>query len=146
MPYHITESCTGCTGCLKICPVFAIEGKKDQRHIINEKRCVECGVCGRVCPRSAINDNTGKACSPLKRSQWPKPVINTELCSACGICVNECNPGALRISEPRFKGDIKVYAELLEGRRCVGCGICMKLCPLEIITMENPQAQTEADQ
>jgi len=139
MPYHIGEECTGCTACAKLCPVFAISGERGARHAINEKRCVECGVCGRVCPKSAIKDSAGKTCVPVKRSQWPKPVIDTETCSACSICVNDCTPGALRISLPKFRGDIKVYAELAQQQKCVGCAICESHCPLGAIKMEAVQ-------
>ena len=139
MSFHIGEECTGCTLCAKLCPVFAIKGEKDTRHIINDRRCVECGVCGRVCPRGAISDGAGKACTLVKRPQWPKPVINTEVCSACSICVNDCTPGALKISLPKFRGDIKVYAELSQEQKCVGCGICESHCPLEAIKMEVAQ-------
>ena len=136
MPYHIGEACTGCTICAKLCPVFAITGERNSRHIVNEKRCVECGVCGRACPKSAINDSAGNHCASLKRGQWPKPVINTKTCSACSICVNDCTPQALRISMPKFRGDIKVYAELAQPQKCVGCAICESHCPLGAVTME----------
>ncbi|MCL1929309.1 MAG: 4Fe-4S binding protein, partial [Treponema sp.] len=134
--YHINEDCTGCTACAKLCPVFAITGDRNVRHVINDKRCVECGVCGRVCPKGAISDNAGKTCVTVKRTEWPKPVIKTETCSACSICVNDCTPGALQISLPKFKGDIKVYAELAQPQKCVGCAICESHCPLGAISME----------
>lgn len=136
MSYHINEACSGCTACAKNCPVFAISGERNARHSINEKRCVECGVCGRICMKSAIVDNSGKICSPVKRTEWPKPVINAGACSACRICVNDCTPGALQISQPKFKGDIHVFAELSESKRCVGCGICRQHCPIGAIKME----------
>ncbi len=150
MSYTISGLCGGCTACAKLCPVFAIEGERGGLHTINEKRCVECGVCGRICSKGAVSDSAGKICSRVKRSEWPVPVINTELCSACGICVNDCTKEALRISLPRFRGDIKVYAELADERRCVGCGICEKHCPLGLITMtqaagQNMTEQPEAD-
>jgi len=135
MAYNISEACSGCTACARLCPVFAITGERGQRHIVNEKRCVECGVCGRVCPRSAIFDGAGKTCAPVKRAEWPKSVINSEMCSACSICVNDCTPGALRISLPQFRGDIRVYAELAQPQRCVGCAICEAHCPMGAISM-----------
>ena len=135
MPYNINEACNGCTVCAINCPVFAISGEKGSRHLINEKRCVDCGVCGRVCQNSAVSDNSGKLCSPVKRSEWQKPQIDTQVCSACQICVHDCKAGALRISLPKFQGDINVFAELFNSKRCVGCGICEKHCPVGAVKM-----------
>jgi len=138
MAYNIGEECSGCTACAKLCPVFAItrnEGK-NSRHIINAKRCVECGICGRICQKGAVSDSSGKICVPEKRAQWLKPVINKEICSACSICVHDCTPGALQISLPQFRGDINVFAELKHPNKCVGCGICKSHCPLAAISME----------
>ena len=134
--YCINEICTGCTACAKLCPVFAITGKKDKPHTINDKRCIECGVCGRICPKGAITDGAGRTCVPVKRAEWPKPLVNRKICSACSICVNDCTPGALKISLPQFRGDIKVYAELAQPQQCIGCAICESHCPMGAIVME----------
>jgi len=139
MAYRINESCNGCTVCAKLCPVFAISGEKDARHIVNEKRCVNCGVCGRACAKGAIVDDAGKTCVPVKRAKWPKPAVNAKTCSACSICVNDCTPGALQISLPRFRGDINVYAELAKPQKCTGCAVCKSHCPLGAIRMEVPE-------
>ena len=133
--YSIGETCTGCSACVKSCPVFAISGERGKRHEINERRCVACGVCGRICNFGAVSDNNGKVCTPVKRALWPKPEIDAELCSACGICVEDCTARALGISMPRFRGDIKVHAELTQPKECVACAICEKHCPLGAVTM-----------
>ena len=46
--------CTGCGACVNICPVNAIEMKKDiygfKNPYITEDKCIHCGKCNRVCP------------------------------------------------------------------------------------------------
>ena len=135
MAYKITGSCSGCTACAKLCPVFAVTGERNTKHTINEKRCVDCGVCGRVCASNAVIDNDGNLCAFVKRSLWQKPSINKDECSACSICVNDCTQGALKISLPKSRGDINVFAELALPQKCTGCSICFSHCPLKAITM-----------
>ena len=47
------ELCTGCGACSAICPVHAIEMKKDEqgflRATIKEDQCTNCGLCGKRC-------------------------------------------------------------------------------------------------
>ena len=140
MAYSISASCTGCTACARICPVFAISpppesNERGKRHEINPLRCVECGSCGRVCPSGAVQDGSGKTCTAVKRSLWAKPSIDADACSACGICVQDCTPRALAISMPKFRGDIRVHAELSVPVKCIACAICEKHCPLGAVVM-----------
>lgn len=48
------ELCTGCTACVNICPKKAIimtENTEGFKHpIIDEKKCINCGLCKKTCP------------------------------------------------------------------------------------------------
>lgn len=46
------EKCTGCTTCLRRCPVEAIR-IRDGRAVINANQCIDCGECIRVCKHHA---------------------------------------------------------------------------------------------
>jgi NADH-quinone oxidoreductase subunit F len=48
------EKCTGCTVCLKNCPVKAITGERKQKHLINQELCTKCGVCFSKCKFESI--------------------------------------------------------------------------------------------
>ena len=135
--YSIGETCVGCTACVKQCPVNAISGERKHRHIINKIRCMSCGVCGRVCPSSAIFDENGSLCVALPKAKWKQPIIRQELCTACGLCVMVCTLGALEISLPMFQGDIQVHAILQNPKKCVSCGLCARECPMHAISLEN---------
>ena len=136
MAYSITDACGGCTACVRLCPVAAISGSPKERHTINPKRCVECGVCARACTKSAVIDGLGNPLPRVPRKDWPKPVFDVENCTACGICVQVCTAGALAITLPRFKGDIEVSARLADEKKCVGCGLCALDCPMDAIQMQ----------
>ncbi|MCJ7426481.1 MAG: 4Fe-4S binding protein [Dehalococcoidales bacterium] len=36
--------------CLKKCPVGAIIGGKNQIHVIDQEKCIGCGICSQSCP------------------------------------------------------------------------------------------------
>jgi len=136
MSYRIVDKCIGCSLCAKFCPVLAITGTLKEIYSVNEKRCVECGVCGRACAKSAILDPQGNTAQQIPRKLWPLPQINTKQCSSCGICVEACGMEALAISDPQYGGDIHTFAYLKDPKKCVGCAICTRKCPLNLIRME----------
>lgn len=137
MAYSITDACGGCTLCAKFCPVAAISGKPKELHAINAKRCVECGVCGRACTKNAVIDGLGNPLPRAPRKDWPKPAFDSARCSACGICVQVCTAGALAISLPKRKGDLRVSAYLANEKKCVGCGLCAQDCPMDAVQMQD---------
>ncbi|MHC4597905.1 MAG: NADH-ubiquinone oxidoreductase-F iron-sulfur binding region domain-containing protein [Planctomycetota bacterium] len=53
--FTITEACNGCTLCVKSCPETAIEGKKKERHEIDQDKCIRCGACRSVCKHDAVS-------------------------------------------------------------------------------------------
>ena len=51
--------------------------------VIEQSKCVGCGVCWTICPYQAISqDDKGLA------------VVNEALCKGCGTCVASCRSGA----------------------------------------------------
>ena len=52
--YEITENCTGCRRCARLCPQEAISGEKKERHLIDQELCNQCGLCKATCNFAAI--------------------------------------------------------------------------------------------
>ena len=139
MAHSIKENCIGCTACTKVCPVFAIQGERGHLHVINAVRCVDCSVCGMICPKGAVADGKNNIVVQVPRNRMKKPVIDPNICSACRLCVLACTRGALAISLPKFRGDLRVSAELTDEKKCVGCSLCERDCPIGAIRMAAPE-------
>jgi NADP-reducing hydrogenase subunit HndC len=67
----------------KRCPANVCEGM-GAVYVIDENKCVGCGMCARVCPIEAIS---GKPKEPYR--------INEDLCISCGACAAKCPVGAI---------------------------------------------------
>jgi NADH:ubiquinone oxidoreductase subunit F (NADH-binding)/NAD-dependent dihydropyrimidine dehydrogenase PreA subunit len=52
--FRITDACTGCRTCAKLCPVEAITGEKKKLHHIDNDACTRCGVCMAACKDDAV--------------------------------------------------------------------------------------------
>jgi len=51
----IPSKCTGCLLCKKKCPSEAVSGERKQVHLIEQSKCIKCGVCAEVCNFDAIH-------------------------------------------------------------------------------------------
>ena len=84
-----------CNKCSQICPSGAIKridlAKKQKTQIglavIDNDKCVKCGLCVMKCPREAINKETGGF-----------PQVDTSECIGCGACKSACPVKAITIS------------------------------------------------
>src|SRR5436190_8027239 len=132
MTYVINEDCTGCTACVKRCPVDAIRGTRKGLHDINPDLCIDCGACAPVCADNAIFDNYGTRINFKKKKSWPFAFVDEINCVGCEKCVDECPFDALRIVEhpvdASFHGIVVV-----EEKNCTGCRICEWACPYDAI-------------
>jgi len=141
MSYTITGMCNGCGACVRICPVDAIQGEKEEIHVIEEGLCIECGVCGRICPVDAIQDQSGALCVRIKRSEWEKPQFNNKKCMSCEICIDSCPVDCLGLSEVSDQKDPHGYPYMENEKACIGCGYCALECPVDAITMIVPEPE-----
>lgn len=100
--YEVTDSCRGCLAhrCEDVCRRGAISF--DHNHVahIDKTKCVECGMCSKVCPYSAII-NRKRPCQiackikAITINEDNAAAIDDSKCIACGACVYQCPFGAI---------------------------------------------------
>ena len=102
--YEVTNACRGClmNRCEDVCRKGAITF--DSQHVahIDKDKCVECGMCAKACPYTAIVHRTRPCESACKvkaisvsGSEDKSARIDEGNCTACGACVYACPFGAI---------------------------------------------------
>jgi ferredoxin len=134
MAYFITDACTGCTACARICPTTAIHGERKALHVIEEEVCIECGACGRICPYNAILTEERQPAPMVKRALWLKPTVDHNRCVSCGACIQACPVSVLAFDDSAgHKPHLIPY--LKDEKNCIGCSFCDIACPVDAIHM-----------
>ncbi len=100
--YEVTNACRGCLAhrCEDVCRKGAITF--DHNHVahIDKSKCVECGLCAKVCPFTAIVHRKRPCQSACKikaisMNEHKAAAIDQSKCTACGACVYQCPFGAI---------------------------------------------------
>lgn len=67
---------------------YDFNGKKRRRAVVDQKACVACGCCVKVCPLQAIAVVRGVAAR-----------VDGAKCVGCGKCARECPASVIEIRE-----------------------------------------------
>ena len=100
--YVVTDSCRGCLAhrCEDVCKKGAITFDSNHVAHIDKSKCVDCGLCAKVCPFSAIA-NRKRPCQisckvkAISINDDNAACIDDEKCIQCGACVYQCPFGAI---------------------------------------------------
>ena len=100
--YEVTSDCRGCLAhrCKRACPRDAIRFDEKQRAIIDKSKCINCGLCAKACPYSAIK-NRERPCmvackvNAIGANPDGSAKIDDSKCIQCGQCVYQCPFGAI---------------------------------------------------
>lgn len=126
--FEVTTSCRGCLAhrCEDACKRGAISFDHNHTAHIDKTKCVECGLCAKVCPYSAII-NRKRPCQvackvkAISINEDNAAAIDNDKCIQCGACVYQCPFGAITdksyilnvidiIKKSKENTEYKVYA------------------------------------
>lgn len=143
--HFITDKCTACSICERVCPTNAISS--GERYYIDPDLCINCSVCGVYCPFDAIDDNREVLVKKIKPKEVPKALVHEELCTGCEFCVDVCPFEALEM-KPLVEDSLyslpqtSQIAFVIE-KNCVSCKLCEQVCIKDAI--EVPRAHQFQD-
>lgn len=99
--FEVTNMCRGCLAhpCVEVCPVNAVS-MVNGKSVINQEKCIKCGLCAKACPYSAIIEHErpcAAACGvdAIGSDEYGRAEIDYDKCVSCGMCLVNCPFGAI---------------------------------------------------
>lgn len=119
--------CLGLGSCYKACMFDAIRIENGVA-VIDEEKCVSCGLCVTACPKNLIeiikeSGHTRVRCSSTDKGKEVKAKCKVG-CIGCGICVKQCQDDAIHVTDSLAKIDYD---------KCINCNKCVEKCPTNAI-------------
>lgn len=147
---YVPDHCIGCILCEVSCPEVAIKlgpipeiatGElKAPPILIDQDKCIFCGICANVCPPHAI-DFTFNGQSVTQLEEYPKLLGSLEIkedCIPCKLCEKVCPRDAFKLNlRVENKDNLVIYktepGEIegsisIDKEKCTYCGLCEDLC------------------
>lgn len=126
-PKRCEFGCLGLGDCLNACKFGAIE-ISDNISVIDENRCVGCGMCAKACPRSIIDllprhQTVMVACRNKAIGKIARLQCKTA-CVGCKRCEKNCPTQSIHV--------VNGVAEI-NYDTCTRCGACAAGCPMHCI-------------
>lgn len=69
------------------------------RPLIDEEKCVLCGICEKHCPTGVMNTKKEKTSDPKRVTGTVE--IDLTYCKGCGICANICPKDSIQMIDER---------------------------------------------
>ena len=119
--------CLGLGTCKDACKFGAIT-IQNGIAVIDEEKCVMCGKCIEICPKSIIIKKPEKQEVVVECSSKDKGKDVKDKCSAgcigCKKCEKSCPVGAITVEN---------NLATIDYSKCVGCKVCADVCPKKVI-------------
>ena len=113
-PYVITNTCTGCGECVKVCPAEAII-IVNKKAVLDSKKCIGCASCIAACKFNSMDVDweAGGYVIQEKMAEYAKAVLKgkEEKCAFINFAIKitkECD--CLAKDDPKISPDVGIFA------------------------------------
>ncbi len=122
----VSEGCTSCGACAKVCQTNANPDKKDSWRL---SECMFCWNCDDICPNNSVSFGFNRKIKPQSLNLGRRRVITTAFLGVIAVPLLKQNPlNKENYFNPLLIRPPGALSEKDFLKKCVRCGECMKVC------------------